>query len=124
MQLFIAALEALAQLALLDGQVEQFKLQGTTNWISLRQQCDNAGVVAVSQKGLTMRQPLASVLQAMAVYAAQRGIMLKISHVAGIRNEWADWLSRKSGREEFWTALDPMKRIHPDWHALLNLGQG
>ena len=123
-QLFIAALEALAQLVLLECQAEYFNLQSTTSWISLRQQCDNAGVVAVSQKGLTMKQPLASVLQAMAVCAAQRGIMLRISHVAGTRNDWADWLSRGTGAAEFWKTLDPRKRINPDWKRLINLGHG
>ena len=64
-------------------------------WISLRQSCDNAGVVAASHKGISLKQPLASVLQSLALYAARHKLQLRISHVAGSRNEWADVLSRR-----------------------------
>ena len=93
-QQHIAALEALAQLVLLDAQRQHLGDICQAGWISLRQSCDNAGVVAASHKGLSLKQPLASVLQSLGLYAARHKLQLRISHVAGSRNEWADVLSR------------------------------
>ena len=45
-------------------------------------------------------------------------ITLRLSHVPGERNEWADCLSR----ELRISGLDPGKRVCLDWLALLNLG--
>ena len=118
----IAALEALAQLVLLDGQRRRLGSDSNLGWLSLRQACDNAGVVCATQKGLSMAQPLASVLQSMALYAGQHKINLRLSHVAGQRNGWADALSR--GREKdraFFAELDPQKQWQPDWESLLRL---
>ena len=120
----IAALEALAQLVLLDGQKQHLQEQIGLGWISLRQACGNAGVVGASHKGLSLKQPLASVLQSMAVFACRRKINLRIAHVAGARNHWADALSRGPALDpEFFAALDPAKRLVPDWEALLTLGR-
>ena len=83
LQAYIAALEALAQLVLLDCQRRVIQMHSSFAWISLRQFCDNAGVVCVSQKGLSLRQPLAGVLQSTALYAAEHRLQLKITHVAG-----------------------------------------
>ena len=113
----IAALEALAQLVLLKYQQKLLQLGGTTQWVALRQWCDNAGVVASNQRGLSLKQPLAGVLQSMALLAAQCKVNLRMAHVAGVPNDWADGLSR--GR--FPTGLDPAKRVQPDWLSLLNL---
>ena len=122
LQAYIAALEALAQLVLLDCQRRVIQMHSIFAWISLRQFCDNAGVVCVSQKGLSLRQPLAGVLQFTALYAAEHRLQLKITHVAGERNVWADALSRgPSVNPEFWRDLDISKKLQPDWHHLLNL---
>ena len=53
-----------------------------------------------------MKQPLASVLQSTALFCLKERITLKISHVAGVRNEWADILSRGAMRDpSFWAQL-------------------
>ena len=107
LQAYIAALEALARLVLLDCQRRVIQMHSSFAWISLRQFCDNAGVVCVSQKGLSLRQPLAGVLQSTALYAAEHRLQLKITRVAGERNVWADALSRgASVNPEFWRDLD------------------
>ena len=66
--------------------------------------------------------PLAGVLQSIALYAATHKLFLRIAHVAGERNAWADALSRGPAVDaEFWNHLDASKRLRPDWRALLNL---
>ena len=44
---------------------------------------------------------------------------LRIAHVAGVRNDWADGLSRG----HLPPGLDESKRLSPDWLGLLNLAQ-
>ena len=84
-------------------------------WISLRELCDNARVMCLSQEGLSLHQPLAAVLQFTALYAAEHHMQLKITHVAGQRNIWADALSRgPSVNTEFWRDLDISKKLEPD----------
>ena len=68
LQSAIAALEALAQLILLSCQRSQLSLEAKMGRISLRQQCDNMGVVCSTAKHLSMKQPLASVLQSTALF--------------------------------------------------------
>ena len=114
----IAALEALAQLVLLACQQQHLNIHSATQWVCLRQWCDNMGVVASSHKGLSLKQPLAGVLQSIALFAAKHHLNLCLSHVAGERNEWADCLSRAFPVH----GLDQSKRLQPDWLALLNLG--
>ena len=121
-QQHIAALEALAQLVLLDAQRQHLGDICQAGWISLRQSCDNAGVVAASHKGLSLKQPLASVLQSLGLYAARHKLQLRISHVAGSRNEWADVLSRGRALDaDFFKSLDPDKQLQIDWLRLLSL---
>ena len=123
LQSAIAALEALAQLILLSCQRSQLSLESKIGRISLRQQCDNMGVVCSTAKHLSMKQPLASVLQSTALFCLKEQVNLKISHVAGVRNEWADILSRGAMRDpSFWAQLSPSKQLSPDWLGLLNLG--
>ena len=52
LQSCIAALEALAQLVLQRQQQQHFGIDSTTRWVSLRQWCDNLGVVGYSLIGL------------------------------------------------------------------------
>ena len=56
LQSAIAALEALAQLILLSCQRSQLSLEAKMGRISLRQQCDNMGVVCSTAKHLSMKQ--------------------------------------------------------------------
>ena len=112
LQSAIAALEALAQLILLSCQRSQLSLEAKMGRISLRQQCDNMGVVCSTAKHLSMKQPLASVLQSTALFCLKERITLKISHVAGVRNEWADILSRGAMRDpSFWAQLSKSKQL-------------
>ena len=60
----------------------------------LQQLCDNNGVVALTRKQLTMKAPMCYVLQAIGFYCCQHGVSLSSQHCAGVRNEWADALSR------------------------------
>ena len=54
--------------------------------------CDNFGVVGAASEGLAMKEPVAAVLQSAAAYCMREKIDLRVSHVAGMRNEWADKL--------------------------------
>ena len=56
--------------------------------------CDNSATVAVSRKQLSMTKPLCYVLQAAGFYCCRFGIEMVCQHIAGVRNEWADALSR------------------------------
>eukprot|EP00435_Cladocopium_sp_Y103_P069545 s709_g33.t1 len=114
----IAALEALAQLVLLACQQQHFAIHSASQWVSLRQWCDNMGVVASSHKGLSLKQPLARVLQSIALFASEHHLTPHLRHVAGERNVWADRLSRGLQLP----GLDAGKQLRPDWLGLLNLG--
>ena len=122
LQSCISALEALAQLVLLSCRCED-GLSPEVGWIALRQSCDNLGLVCSTAKGLSLKQPLASVLQSTALFALQRRVSLQLRHIAGERNDWADALSR--GCEvlpDFWAQLRPSLMVRPDWLGLLNSG--
>ena len=80
--------------------------------------CDNGATIWVwwlPRKGLSLKQPLAGVLQSIALFAAKHHLNLCLSHVAGERNEWADCLTRAFPVH----GLDQSKRLQPDWLALL-----
>ncbi|CAE7395870.1 HFA1 [Symbiodinium sp. CCMP2592] len=119
----ICALEALAQLVLLVMQVSETACSSrrpNVGCIALRQQSDNLGVVCSSAKGLSMKEPLASILQATAVFCMQEHLNLRISHLAGCRNCWADALSRGAAHDAtFWSQLSPARRKHLDWRSIM-----
>ena len=89
----IAALEALAQLMLLIGRMRDLEQPSREVW-RMHQLCDNLATVAVSRKQLSMTKPLCYVLQAAGFYCCRFGIEMVCQHIAGVRNEWADALSR------------------------------
>ena len=93
LQSFITSFEALAQLLLLLG-----RLRGVAPLVHcmlvLRQLCDNSAVVACSRKGLCLKTPLCWILQAIGYYCSCHGVALGMHHCAGVRNIWADALSR------------------------------
>ena len=93
-------------------------------WLALRQARDNLGVVGACAKGLSLEEPLASVLPSAGLFCAEQGIDLRLTHIAGIRNDWADALSRGSAlAPAFWNQLDSGRRVRPDWRRLLDLGR-
>ena len=57
LQSCICALEALAQLVLLDVRLSAGEVKASLGRICVRQQCDNFGVVCSTSKGLSMRRP-------------------------------------------------------------------
>ena len=124
LQSLISALEALAQLVLLECRLSSPDGVGRVGWCSLRQGCDNFGVVCATSKGLSLKQPLASVLQAAALLCLQHQVTLRVSHVAGVRNEWADALSRGFAADaDFWSQLQAENRYDPKWRDLLCSGR-
>ena len=124
LQPLIAAFEALAQLVLLECRCLSLPRTGDVGWLAMRQECDNMGVVGASAKGMSLKEPLASVLQSAGLFCAEHGLDLRITHVAGVRNKWADALSRGYAVDaEFWDMLDERRRVRPDWRRLLELGR-
>ena len=72
-------------------------------WLAMRQRCDNMGVVGAAAKQLSLKRPLAAVLQSCALFCSRNRLTLRLSHVAGERNEWADMLSRGADKfNDFW----------------------
>ena len=98
--------------------------QHQVGWLAIRHMCDNLGVVGASAKQLSLKRPLAAVLQSCALFCSSKRLTLRSSHVAGERNEWADMLSRGADRfNDFWQKLSPQQRCFPKWKELLALGQ-
>ena len=125
----IAALEALAQLVLMRLRLAGGQAGRHVGRIRLRQQCDNQGVVAGNAKQSSMKKPLCYVIQATSFWACKLGVALKLSHVSGARNVWADGLSRGPGKApELWGSLNPANRksfcakalLHAPWSEVLH----
>ena len=124
LQPYICALEAFAQLTLLACQMEHTAGKISQGWLAVRQRCDNMGVVGANDKALSMKRPLADVLQSTTMFCARHRVQLHISHIAGERNDWADWLSRgRSKNPKWWSRLSAEKRFEPNWLELLCLCQ-
>ena len=124
LQPYICALEAVAQLTLLACQMEHTAGKISLGWLAVRQRCDNMGVVGANDKALSMKRPLADVLQSTTIFRARHRVQLHISHIAGERNDWADWLSRgRSKNPKWWSRLTAEKRFEPNWLELLSLCQ-
>ena len=118
----IAGLEALGQLALLSTRLEEntFQAPSTTGMVALHQWCDNQGVVCSSAKQASNKKPLCQVLQSMSLLACEVGICLRISHVKGERNIWADVLSRGRAEDpELWGRFHEASRRMADLWQLL-----
>lgn len=125
LQTHICALEALAQLVLTACIIEDGL--APPSWagsVVLRQWSDNQGTVGAFTKNMSMRPSLAGVLQACARLCQQHGVALRLSHVAGERNAWADALSRGPLQDPaFWKQLDQSAQWTPHWKELLDLGR-
>ncbi len=120
LQAYISSFEAMGQLALLELRCHEDEEAQEAGAVGLRQRCDNQGVVAASAKALSMKKPLCYVLQAMGFAACEKGIQLRITHIAGNRNDWADALSRGREKDEaFWRRLKQSNRRRIDIWQLL-----
>ena len=64
LQSSICALEALAQLMLLDARLSEGQFRASLGRICVRQRCAKMGVVCSTNKRLTVSRPVCSVLQA------------------------------------------------------------
>lgn len=60
-------------------------------------------------------------LFATTLFCALHRVQLHISHIAGERNDWADWLSRGRSKNPKWCSLSAEKRFEPNWLELLSL---
>ena len=68
-----------------------------------------------------MKRPLADVLQSTTIFCARHRVQLHISHIAGERHDWADWLSRGRYKSpKWWSRLSAEKRFEPNWLELLS----
>ena len=120
MQCRIAALEALAQLVLLILQVQETAApQVQSILVQVPQLCDNAAVASLSSKMLSQKNPLSYMLQAIGYFSCKLGVILQVSHIAGVRNIWADMLSRGRVPEGFNVAnrrcIDLAKVLTEPW---------
>ena len=109
----IASFEGVAQLCLLVGRTAgQVPPPGVT--LRFHQLCDNMGTAASLRKKLSMQVPLSYVLQAVGFHCCRLGICLDPQHVAGVRNQWADNLSRNCLE-----GFDPGRRVRLNVRELL-----
>ena len=62
--------------------------------IRMHSWCDNSGAEATANKLFTTSWPLAAFVQRLAILSGFTGIQLDVQHIAGPKNEEADYLSR------------------------------
>ena len=76
----------------------------------------------------TQHAPLSHVLQTLGYFCCKHGAALHTSHIAGIRNEWADALSRGSVPRDFSAhgqrSLDLLAILAEPWHGSSPPGVG
>ena len=106
-QKWIATLEAIAQWVLLHLRLRE----NLESHVSLRQHCDNFGVVGASRKLFSTATPLCHALQGIAWECANSNCRLHLTHRCGARNDFADALSRVHDPKhmEFAAQLDPQR---------------
>lgn len=125
LQSCIVALEALAQLVLLVLRCRS--APGESKCVlRFAQLCDNQAVTFATLKMLSTKQPLCYVLQALGFYCCEYRVALTCSHVAGVRNEWADCLSRDvvpaGFNIEFRRSLDIQDLLSKPWFSARWMG--
>ena len=118
LQKIIATLELIAQLVLLALRLETCAGSNrVAASISCHHMCDNMPVVSATGKWLSCASPLCYALQALAFHCLQHDVRLRLAHVAGVRNDWADWLSRANDPEKstevaaFLALVQPTKKL-------------
>ena len=115
----IAFYEALAQVFLLQGQMEDSGKQLSRVPVAVRGWCDNEPTVGSAAKFYSGVKPLEFALQAMTFVSAEVGAECYISHLDGRRNVWADALSRRDKRSALGLQFSPSLEFRPDLQALL-----
>ena len=125
----IAAFEALAQLVLFILRVQHLPQTNTDDphatvpcVVTFSQGCDNIGVVYASVKHLAQSEPLCWILQASGFYCCKHGAQLELSHLAGVRNDLADVLSRgEAHNRAIWSSVRRENQLSVDLLSLLRL---
>ena len=116
LQKVIATLELIAQLVLLALRLDM-ATGHDRRWstcIACHQMCDNQPVVSATGKWLSCSRPLGYALQALAFLCLQHDVRLRLAHVAGVRNEWADLLSRLNDPEKLPAAAGFLQQLLPE----------
>ena len=91
---------SLAQLVLLLLRCDELP-QHESFVLRFAQLTDNRSVSHAAFGMLSMKQPLSYALQALGLYSCQLGVSLTCSHVADVRNVWADALSHNAAPPGF-----------------------
>ena len=105
----ISSYECLAQIALVV--LLRSRCPGARCRIRLASFCDNTGAESAANTFYSATLPLAAFAQRLALLSSFCGILLDVSHIAGPKNEDADFLSR-------WR---PDAFMPPSWNAALRL---
>ena len=105
----ISSYECLAQIALVV--LLRSRLPGARCRVRLASFCDNTGAESAANSFYSATLPLAAFAQRLALLSSFCGIQLDVSHIAGPKNEDADFLSR-------WR---PEANLPPCWNAALRL---
>ena len=100
----ISCYECLAQIALVV--LLQTALPGARLAIRLSSLSDNTGAETSANKFYSSKMPLAAFAQRLALLSSYCGIFLDVSHIAGPKNDAADFLSR-------WRAHQPLPQEWP-----------
>ena len=79
--------------------------------MALRTLCDNTGAEATGNRLYTGKLPLASFAQRLSLLAWRTHTELRISHVPGVLNDDADFLSRWDQVSELPSTWDPDFRV-------------
>ena len=88
----IVCYETLAQVALVAAFASACR--GGRLRVKIPSWSDNSGTEAVCGKLFTTHQPLARIVQVLALHAWHAAVRLDVSHIAGCHNQRADFLSR------------------------------
>ena len=91
----ITCYEALGQMALLLCLARH--CPGSRLSVRMSTWCDNTGAESASDKLYSSRAPLCFVVQRLALLSIRTGILLDVSHIPGVCNDDADFLSRWPG---------------------------
>ena len=54
--------------------------QHQVGWLAMRHMCDKMGVVGAAAKHLSLKRPLAAVLQSCALFCSRKRLTLRLSH--------------------------------------------
>jgi hypothetical protein len=112
----IAFYEALAQVLLLLLRTEHSGASSVG--IAVKQWCDNMPAVGAIAKLHTTSKPLCWALQALAYVSFKHKAEVFVSHLSGVKNVWADALSRPEKFDSWIPSFATARRKEPKVKAL------